>query len=194
MAEKPADNGQEPQANDDSASVTAGELQIGSLETGKITVGNPAGNDYDSQDDSKNDELPDWARKQLKKANSEAASYRTQLREVQERFKDAKTEAELEEVLKPYKEQLDQFESRNKDLERKLIIQEHGLSADMAEFITGDDPEQWEAQAQKLADLTASNANQFDRERQLRGRNGGQPNREFDAAEKAREFVRERRD
>lgn len=194
MAEKPANNGQEPQANDDSASVTAGELQIGSLETGKITVGNPAGNDDDSQDDSKNDELPDWARKQLKKANSEAASYRTQLREVQERFKDAKTEAELEEVLKPYKEQLDQFESRNKDLERKLIIQEHGLSADMAEFITGDDPEQWEAQAQKLADLTASNANQFERERQLRGRNGGQPNREFDAAEKAREFVRERRD
>lgn len=194
MAEKPANNGQEPQANDDSASVTAGELQIGSLETGKITVGNPAGNDDDSQDDSKNDELPDWARKQLKKANSEAASYRTQLREVQERFKDAKTEAELEEVLKPYKEQLDQFESRNKDLERKLIIQEHGLSADMAEFITGDDPEQWEAQAQKLADLTASNANQFDRERQLRGRNGGHPNREFDAAEKAREFVRERRD
>ena len=77
MADTTADTGQEPQANEDTASIQ--EAQDGANEA-------PAGNE--SHDDSNDapdshDELPEWARKQLKKANNEAASYRTQLREVQ---------------------------------------------------------------------------------------------------------------
>lgn len=191
MADTDANTGQEPTDDQDSASVQTGKITAGKITEGKLTVGEPSNGD----DDATNDELPEWARKQLKKANNEAASYRTQLREVQEQFKDAKTEAELDAILKPLHEKLDQSEARSRELERKLIIKDHGLSADMAEFITGDSPEQWEAQAKKLAELAAaSNPSQFDRERQLRGRNGGQPNREFDAASTARQHFAAHRD
>ena len=41
------------------------------------------------------DELPEWARESLKKANAEAASYRTQLREAQQNLSQAKTPEEF---------------------------------------------------------------------------------------------------
>lgn len=189
MADTTADTGQEPQANEDTASIQ--ETQGGANEA-------PAGDE--SHEDSNDapdasDELPEWARKQLKKANNEAASYRTQLREVQEKFKDAKTEAELEAILKPLSDKLDQSETRSRELERKLIIKDYGLDDSVAEFITGDDPDQWEAQAKKLAELSASGSSSTpDRQRQLRGRNGVEPNREFDPAERARRHFNAHRD
>lgn len=191
MADTEATSGQEPQASEDTASVQNGTITADKLTEGTLTVGKQVVVD----DDPSTDELPEWARKQLKKANSEAASYRTQLREVQDQFKDAKTDAELEAILNPLNEKLTEYETRSRELERKLIIRDHGLTEDMAEFITGDTPEAWEAQAKKLSELAAANApSQFDQQRQLRGRNGGAPNREFDAAEQARAHLRKHRD
>lgn len=184
MADTDATSGLEPQATEDTASV----------QEGTTGAGNELGVDATNTDPS-TEELPEWARKQLKKANNEAASYRTQLREVQDQFKDAKTDAELEAILNPLNEKLTEYETRSRELERKLIIRDNGLSEEMAEFITGDNPEQWEAQAKKLSELAVANApSQFDQQRQLRGRNGGAPNREFDAAEQARAHVRKHRD
>lgn len=184
MADTDATSGQEPQATEDTASVPDGSTDAGN----QLVVEPPA-------TDPSTEELPEWARKQLKKANSEAASYRTQLREVQDQFKDAKTDSELEAILNPLNEKLTEYETRSRELERKLIIRDHGLTEEMAEFITGDTPEVWESQAKKLSELAAANAStQFDQQRQLRGRNGGAPNREFDPAEQARAHLRKHRD
>ncbi|USH45844.1 scaffolding protein [Streptomyces phage VieEnRose] len=42
------------------------------------------------------DELPEWARKELTKVRGEAANYRTKLREVEKKFSEAKTPEEFE--------------------------------------------------------------------------------------------------
>lgn len=44
------------------------------------------------------DSLPEWARKSLNKANTEAASYRTQLREAQEALAKAKAPEDFEKI------------------------------------------------------------------------------------------------
>ena len=77
MADTTADTGQEPQANEDTASIQ--ETQDGANEAPAGDESNEDSNDAPDASDG----LPEWARKQLKKANNEAASYRTQLREVQ---------------------------------------------------------------------------------------------------------------
>lgn len=145
-----------------------------------------------SNDERGGDELPEWARKQISKANNEAASYRVQLREVQDQFKDAKTEAELEAILKPLNDKLDQSESRTRDLERELVIYKHGLDEDLAEFITGNDPEAWEEQAKKLAERFASgsqNEQQPSHKGGLAGRNGGGAKNDVDPAATAKRIV-----
>ena len=189
MAGTEAGNDQESKVSEDTASIQ--DAQGGADEA-------PAGNESTSDSNgspSGSDELPEWARKQLRKANNEAASYRTQLREVEEKFKDAKTDAELEQILKPLNERLSEYEQRSRDLERKLIIKDHGLSDELAEFITGDSPEDWEAQAKKLSELAASGSSgQLERQRGLRGRNGAEPNRDFDPAERARRHFQAHRD
>ncbi|QDP44212.1 head scaffolding protein [Streptomyces phage Celia] len=42
------------------------------------------------------DELPEWARKELTKVRGEAANYRTKLRETEKKFSEAKTPEEFE--------------------------------------------------------------------------------------------------
>lgn len=189
MADTESGNDQESKVSEDTASIQ--DAQGGADEA-------PAGNESTSDSNgspSGSDELPEWARKQLRKANNEAASYRTQLREVEEKFKDAKTDAELEQILKPLNERLSEYEQKSRDLERKLIIKDHGLSDELAEFITGDSPEDWEAQAKKLSELAASGSSgQLERQRGLRGRNGAEPNRDFDPAERARRHFQAHRD
>lgn len=141
---------------------------------------------------SSTDDLPEWARKQISKANREAASYRTQLREIEEKFQNAMTEAELEATLKPLNEQLSQSEARTRDLERQLVIYKHGLDEELEEFITGDDPTSWEAQAKKLAALKQAQGSTAD-PGSLRGRFGNRQRPEDDPASAARSvFLRHR--
>lgn len=139
----------------------------------------------------KGDELPDWARKQIEKANKEAASYRVQLREVEEKFKGAKTDADLEAALKPLNEKLDESEARSRDLERKLIIREFGLDDDLAEFVTGDSAEEWERKAKALAERIAPDTQEeqsFVR-RTPSGRNGNQTQSPVDPSEAAKRII-----
>ena len=68
------------------------------------------------------DELPEWARKSLEKANKEAANYRTQLREAQEALTKAKSPEDFEAVT-----------AQLAEAQRQLTIREHteGIPADV---------------------------------------------------------------
>lgn len=177
----------------DTETTTDQESQVstGTAGTETTTTDDPSnGSTTAGENESGTDDLPEWARKQIEKANKEAASYRVQLRQVQDQFKDAKTEAELEAVLKPLTEQLNQSESRTRDLERQLVIYKHGLDEDLAEFITGDNPEAWEEQAKKLAERVASaNPGHFDRKGDLAGRKGTGQKSDIDPRETAKRIV-----
>ena len=71
------------------------------------------------------DALPEWAKKELAKARSEAAKYRTSLRDAETRLTGAKTAEEFEaakaELLKS-----------NRALERALVATKHGLPEALA--------------------------------------------------------------
>lgn len=176
---------QESQANADTASATEHQP------TESVEQSSGEQSNDSSNDERGDDEIPDWVRKQISKANKEAASYRTQVRELQDQFKDAKTDAELDAIVKPLTDKLDQSESRTRDLERELVIYKHGLDEDLAEFITGDNPETWEEQARKLAErfATTQQSGNPDHRNNLSGRNGGGANSEVDPSEAARRIV-----
>ena len=193
MADTQTGNDQESKVNEGTAGNQAGDNSETEQKRGEHTPENTGGSVNDSNDnDSKgSDELPEWARKQITKANNEAASYRTQLREVQDQFKDAKTEAELDAILKPLTEKLDESETRTRDLERQLVIYRHGLDDDLAEFITGDDPAAWEDQAKKLAERfsTSGGSSQQGHKGGLSGRNGAGGKTDIDPSEAAKRIV-----
>ncbi|WP_051298079.1 hypothetical protein [Brevibacterium album] len=103
----------------------------------------------DSTNEPGEDDLPEWARKSLKKANDEAASYRTQLREAQEQLKAAKSPEEHEAAVSALNERI-------VDQDRRLAAKDHGVPDDLLEFITATDPEGIEKQAKKLAASVAT--------------------------------------
>ena len=105
------------------------------------------------------DELPDWARKQIEKANREAAGYRTKLREVEPLAAKAR---ELEESQKTEAQRLteraEQAERRLPELElsaiRYEIALDKGLTKSQAKRLVGSNREELEADAEELlADL-----------------------------------------
>lgn len=100
----------------------------------------------DVKPENKIDELPEWARKEIKKGNDEAAKYRVQLRELSEKYKDAKTPAEIEAVTK-------ELADTNKRLERDLLVERVGrdLPDELRALLQGNTEEELRAHAEKLA-------------------------------------------
>lgn len=98
--------------------------------------------------DEGEDNLPEWARERLSKANREAASYRTQLRELQEKTKEYKTVEEFNSAMSELSEKI-----AAKD--RELIAEKYRIDEDMREFIVGTTAEEWEASAKKLSERIA---------------------------------------
>ena len=94
------------------------------------------------------DELPEWARKKLTKANTEAASYRTRLREAEARLSEAKTPEELDAAVADIK-------AKNTELEHQLLVAQiahrHELPDDLAARLKGATAEELEADAKSLA-------------------------------------------
>lgn len=82
------------------------------------------------------DELPEWARTKLTKANSEAANYRTRLRETEAKLLEAKTPEEFAAALA-------EVTTKNAALERSIMVNgvagKHNLPAELAELLKGDD-------------------------------------------------------
>jgi hypothetical protein len=98
------------------------------------------------------DELPEWARKRLTKANAEAANYRTRLREAEARLDGAKTAEEYEQAVTDIK-------TRNAELEqqvaRERIARKYGLPDDLAERLRGANVAELEADAKALQKYAA---------------------------------------
>lgn len=120
VVEDSTSSGDQPDAEDEGAE---GERQEG-----------------DADEEGSDGDLPDWAQKKLAKANREAASYRTQLRELQNATKDAKTPEEFVAAIA----------DATTALERELVIAQHDLPADLAPLLAGETREEMEANAKIL--------------------------------------------
>lgn len=101
---------------------------------------------------SPEDALPEWARKELSRARSDAARYRTSLRDAESKLAEAKTSDEFEAATKELAE-------ANAALTREITVRDiaakHGLPAALAARLTGSTPEEMEADAVELSKLIA---------------------------------------
>lgn len=93
------------------------------------------------------DELPEWARNELKRVRGEAANYRTKFREATEKLKEAKTPEEFEAATKAMAEVNERLEKENMRLK---VGQRFKLPADLIEVLKGDTEEEVEEHAKKL--------------------------------------------
>lgn len=96
------------------------------------------------------DELPDWARKELAKVRSEAAGYRTRLRDAETKLSEAKTPEEFDAALAEVKQ-------KNAELEHSLVVasvaRKYDLPEELAGRLRGSTPEELEADAKALQAL-----------------------------------------
>lgn len=97
---------------------------------------------------SPEDELPEWARTELKKVRGEAAGYRTRLRDAETKLAEAKTPEDVETAVAEIKAQ-------NAALERSLTVSKvatkHQLPDELAALLQGDDEAAIETHAKALA-------------------------------------------
>lgn len=94
------------------------------------------------------DTLPEWARKNLTKARSDAARYRTELREAQERLQGAKTVEEFQAATTD-------LNTKIASLEREVVARSYGLPDALANRLQGATREELEADAKQLQQLIA---------------------------------------
>lgn len=136
------DEGQAP----DTASTDTG------TDTGDTTnEGTDEGAD-EGADEESDDTLPEWARTKLTKANSEAASYRTQLREVQASLANAKTPEEFEAATNELNTKIEALETQ---LLRSTVARKFNLPDDLADRLRGGTEEELEADAKALQKYAA---------------------------------------
>lgn len=112
-----------------------------------------AGKDDESKDKDTETELPDWAQKELKKARGDAANYRTKLREMEQRFENAKSQEEYEAALSELREE-------NEKQARALLVEnvalKYKLPDELAARLQGATREELEADAKALAKFAPS--------------------------------------
>lgn len=98
--------------------------------------------------DDQEDSLPEWARKKLTKANTEAANYRSRLRAVEKQLAEAQTPEQVEAAVAELK-------TANARLERDLLVEkvarQHKLPDDLAARLQGNTLEELTADAKALA-------------------------------------------
>lgn len=103
------------------------------------------------QDPEKKDDdesaLPDWAQKELTRARGEAAKYRTQRNELQDKLKDAKTPEDIEAATREYVEKVEGLELQ---LTRERIARQFSLPDELAERLRGATEEELKADAKAL--------------------------------------------
>ncbi|MFI5763889.1 hypothetical protein ACIA8F_23490 [Streptomyces sp. NPDC051563] len=98
------------------------------------------------------DELPEWARKELSKIRGEAASYRTRLRDAEAQLGNAKTAEEFEAALA-------EVTAKNAELEHSLTVgqvsRKYDLPQELTSRLRGTTVEELEADAKALQALLA---------------------------------------
>jgi hypothetical protein len=94
------------------------------------------------------DELPEWARKELTKVRGEAANYRTKLREAETSLQNAKTPEEFEAARS-------ELSSRIAELEHQVVVtavaRKYELPDELVPLLKGDSEEALEAVAKTLS-------------------------------------------
>ena len=94
-----------------------------------------------------------WLKTDLESTRREAAGRRVELRELETKFKDAKTPEEVAQAIADATKRSAQLEA---EVARERAARKHKLDDALIEFLTGTDEEQIEAQAAKLAALAPS--------------------------------------
>ncbi|WP_371671233.1 hypothetical protein OG985_28600 [Streptomyces sp. NBC_00289] len=101
------------------------------------------------------DELPDWARKELAKVRTEAAGYRTRLRDAETKLSAAKSPEEFESALAEVK-------TENARLERSLLVTKVASKYELPDLLTeslkGETAEELETHAKALQALLDTKA------------------------------------
>lgn len=99
------------------------------------------------------DDLPEWARKELKKARGEAANYRTRLRDTEDLLSKAKTPEEYEAAV-------GELTESNRKLERAVLVSQVArkfeLPDELADVLKGDDEAALVEHAKVLAKFAGS--------------------------------------
>lgn len=124
-------------------------------------VEEPADEQPEDESEEKDDNLPEWARKKLTKANTEAASYRTKLREIEKKLESMTPTDEVDSLKQ-------ELIAEREASERSLIIENVSLKYKLPEKlqkrITGTTREEIEADAKELAELFDIDPNDDDDE------------------------------
>lgn len=94
-----------------------------------------------------------WLKSDLESTRREAAGRRVELRELEAKFKDAKTPEEVAAAIADATKRSAQLEA---EVARERAARKHKLDDAFVEFLTGTTEEQIEAQAAKLAALAPS--------------------------------------
>lgn len=106
------------------------------------------------------DSLPDWARSELTRARSDAAKYRTKVRELEPAAEKAR---QLEEAQKTEQQRLEEraatAERERQDalneVMRYRVAAQHGITADDIDLLGSGSEDQMTAKAQRIAALYA---------------------------------------
>jgi hypothetical protein len=96
-----------------------------------------------------------WLKNDLESTRREAAGRRVELRELEAKFKDAKTPEEVNAAIAEATKRSAALEA---EVARERAARKHKLDDSLVEFLTGTTEEQIEAQAAKLAALAPSAA------------------------------------
>lgn len=111
------------------------------------------------------DSLPDWARERLTKANKEAASYRTKVRELEplarraQEIEDA-NKSEVQRATERAQQLEQELNTTRRNAERFQLAAKYGIGEDHFRYIVGDTPEEREEAAVGIAQmLTAVKGN-----------------------------------
>lgn len=136
QSQEPASQNQNPDPN---ANPNGGDSQ----ELNPNGEQQPAGTDEENEDN-----LPEWARKALTKANNQAAEARVRANQIMEQYKDAKTVEEFQQMQAELSANNEKLEL---DLARERVGRQHRLPDELVEVLQGKTPEELEAHALKLA-------------------------------------------
>src|SRR5690606_27202639 len=101
--------------------------------------------DEQSEEQEHEEDLPEWARESLSKANSEAAKYRVRAKELQE---------ELDELMSKvgsFEELQREYQGLKKAMLVRDVADEFGLPKELAEVLKGDSEEEICEHAETLA-------------------------------------------
>jgi hypothetical protein len=127
------------------------QAEAASTETAGTLAGEDAAQDSEAGTGSEGqapETLPDWARKELEKVRSEAAGYRTRLRDAEQQLAQAPNPEEAQ-------AKADALAEANRALERRVLVEQaarrHGLPDDLAALVQGADAEGIDAHAKSLA-------------------------------------------